>query len=91
MDTEHGTPYQLTAAEVEQVIQVFDTVRARLHARGCDPRRHPGQFARAFVQAVAAAVHAGTLSAQVCAALSPGKPWTANGGVGCQPHVSQHQ
>jgi len=50
---------QLSSAELDQLEQVFETVRARMHAQGMDPRQHPGWLAREFVQAVEAAAHAG--------------------------------
>jgi hypothetical protein len=50
---------QLSTAELDHMEQVFDTVLARMHAEGMDPRQHPGWLAREFVQAVEQAAHAG--------------------------------
>jgi hypothetical protein len=59
MDALKPRSSQFTAIELDHLEQLFDTVLARMHADGVDPRLHPGRLAREFVQAVEQAAHAG--------------------------------
>jgi len=52
-------PSQLTAAELDRMEQVYETVLAQLRTAGGEPQQDPGWLARAFGRAIEQAAYAG--------------------------------